>query len=75
MSDADVRSQAARVSRLLVDSWNDDFPEAFPDLSVEDMLGLALAHAVHRGWIDPDPAMSPYIRGAEALLESGGLDE
>lgn len=75
MSYAEVQAQAARVSQFLANAWNDDFPEAFPDVSIEDMLGLALAHAVHRGWIEPDPAMSHYMRGAEALLESGGFDE
>lgn len=71
----DVREQAARVSELLRDAWNDDFPEVFPDVSLDDTLGLALAHAVHQGWIEPDPAMFSYLQRAEDLLGSGGDDE
>ena len=71
----DVREQAARVSELLRDVWNDDFPEAFPDVGPDETLGLALAHALHVGWIEPDPAMSSYLQRAEDLLASGGVDE
>ena len=71
----DVREQAARVSALLSAVWNDDFPEAFPTVGLDDTLGLALAHAVHQRWIEPDPAMSSYLQRAEDLLASGGVDE
>ena len=75
MSYPDVREQAARVSGLLTQLWNDDFPEAFPNVGRGDLLGLALAHAVHQGWIVPDPSMSSYLQGAEGLLGSGGQGE
>ena len=75
MSHADVRAHAARVSDLLVEVWTDDFPESFPEIGLDDSLGLALAHAVRRGWIEPDPAMSPCLNGAEALLGTGHFDE
>ena len=71
----DVREQAARVSELLRDVWNDDFPEVFPNVGLDDTLGLALAHAIHLGWIEPDAAMSSYLQRAEDLLGSGGDDE
>lgn len=71
----DVREQAARISEILSEVWNDEFPEAFPDVGLDDTLGLALAHAVHHGWIEPDPAMSPYLQRADDLLASGGDHE
>ena len=39
------------------------------------MLGMALAHAVHQGWVEPEPAMSPYLESAETLLGSADLDD
>ena len=75
MSFPDVREQAARVSGLLRDVWNDDFPDAYPDVHTDDTLGMALAYAVHQGWIEPDPAMASYLQRAEDLLGSGGVDE
>ena len=75
MSFPEVREQAARVAEILTDVWNEDFPGTFSDGNWEAMLGLALAHAVDQGWIEPDPAMSSYLQGAEELLTAGGVDE
>lgn len=75
MCHADVTAQATRVDLLLVDVWNHDFPETFSDIDSDAMLGMALAHAVHQGWIEPDPAMSPYLESAEALLGSADFDD
>lgn len=70
-----VRAQAARTSELLTELWTEDFPEQFPDVGVDDMLGMALAHAIHKGWIEPDISMSTYLSGAEDLLQSRSVDE
>ena len=75
MSISELRAQASRVNALLADVWNDDFPEVFPDVAVDEMLGMALAHAVHQGWIEPEPDMSPYLESAETLLGSADLDD
>lgn len=75
MSDADLPDQAIRVSQRLGDVWNEDFPNEYPDLALEEMLGLALAHALDKGWVEPDPTMVPYLDAAEALLEAGSDGE
>ena len=70
-----VRAQAVRTSELLTELWTEDFPEQFPDVGVDDMLGMALAHAIHKGWIEPDITMSPFLLAAEKLLEAGSVDD
>jgi hypothetical protein len=75
MSEADVQAQGTRVAEKLADYWNEEFLEVFPDVSAEDMLGLALAHALRQGWIEPDLAMLAYLDRAEALLDGVESDE
>jgi hypothetical protein len=75
MSDADQLGQAIRISQRLAEVWNESFPEVFPDVSADDMLGLALAQALRRGWIEPDSAMVTYLDRAEALLDGAESDE
>jgi len=71
VTEQEVRYQASRVAQGLAEVWNEDFPDMYPDLTLEHMLGLALAHAVAQGWVEPDPAMAEYLNCAEVLLAGG----
>jgi hypothetical protein len=75
VSDADLSDQAIRVSQRLREVWTEDLPNEYPDLALEEILGLALAHALDQGWVEPDPTMLRYLDAAEALLEAGSDGE
>ncbi len=68
----DVRSRAIRLAQALRDRWNEDLLEFSEETRA--MTGLALAHAVAKGWIEPDPSMIGYFESAEGLLEGGAAD-
>jgi len=66
MPEEEVRFQAATVAGLLRASWAEELADA--ELEPNAMGGLALAEALMRGWIEPDPAMAPFLATAEAAL-------
>jgi hypothetical protein len=68
MSEEEVRLQATRVAGLLRESWAEELADA--QFEPNAMGGLALAEALARGWIEPDPSMSPYLLEAEVALRS-----
>jgi hypothetical protein len=68
MSEEEVRLQATRVAGLLRESWSEELADA--ELEPNAMGGLALAEALVRGWIEPDPSMAPFLATAEEALGS-----
>jgi hypothetical protein len=70
MAEVDVRSQAIRLAEMLSEAWNEDLIDSSDE--IDAMTGLALAHAVAQGWIEPDPSMTQYFASAEDLLAVGG---
>jgi hypothetical protein len=68
MSEEEVRLQATRVAGLLRESWSEALADA--ELEPNAMGGLALAEALVRGWIEPDPSMAPFLATAEEALGS-----
>jgi hypothetical protein len=76
-----IKAQAAKLSALLVEAWNEDFRNVFGgaqeyEEQYYDIAGLAVAHAVHMGWVEPDPSdegVARILLGAERLLKSRGL--
>ena len=67
MSEENLRVRASRVSGLLRQMWSQELADS--DLEVETLGGLALAVAIERGWIEPDPALDPYLSEAEEALQ------
>lgn len=68
MSEDQVRLQATRVAGLLRESWAEELADA--ELEPNAMGGLALAEALERGWIEPDPAMLPFLMDAEEAMQA-----
>ena len=68
----EVRSRAISLAEALRDRWNEDLLEFSEEARA--MTGLALAHAVAKGWIEPDPSKIGYFESAEDLLEGGDAD-
>ena len=68
MSEDQVRLQATRVAGLLRECWAEELADA--ELEPNAMGGLALAEALERGWIEPDPAMVPFLMDAEEAVRS-----
>jgi len=72
MSEEEVHHQATRVAGLLRESWAEELVDA--ELEPNAMGGLALAEALARGWIEPDPAMVPFLVAAEDAMRSWQQD-
>lgn len=68
----EVRSRAISLAEALRDRWNEDLMEYAEETRA--LTGLALAHAVAKGWIEPDSSMVGYFESAEDLLEGGAAD-
>jgi len=68
MPEEEVRLQATRVARRLRESWSEELADA--EFESNAMGGLALAEAVVRGWIEPDPSLVPFLATAEEALDS-----
>jgi hypothetical protein len=65
---SDVTERAERVAGRLAVAWGEDFMEAAVDSAGADLVGLALAHALSKKWIEPDEWMSPYLENGERVL-------
>jgi hypothetical protein len=68
VSEEEIRLQATRVAGLLRESWSEELADA--ELEPNAMGGLALAEALVRGWIEPDPSMASFLATAEEALGS-----
>ena len=68
MSEDEVRRKATMVAGLLRESWAEELADA--ELEPNAMGGLAMAEALARGWIEPDPAMVPFLMAGEEALRS-----
>lgn len=76
MTEEQIQVRAARVAELFGAVWSEDLLDAGLDSNA--MGGLALAEALRRGWIEPDPSMGPYLTAAEeavASLQVEGRDD
>lgn len=73
MPEEEVRLQATRVAGRLRQSWSEELADA--ELEANAMGGLALAEALVRGWIEPDPSMVPFLAAAEEVLDSLNADD
>ena len=72
VSEEEIRLQATRVAGFLRESWSEELADA--ELEPNAMGGLALAEALRRGWIEPDPSMGPYLTAAEEAVASLQVD-
>ena len=71
---SDIEARAVTIAARLADVWEDEFFNAAVEREPSELLGLALAHALSRQWIEPDESLLPYLEDAEGFLDELGGD-